>query len=239
MSGVYQEMIEMLLQNRTILKIQKIFKSPYIIYIAWGGFLSYLPLSFIQYKFLYLEKSPQGSLIKRIFFTTPYVFFFVFVGVILYWLFAKKYKLSKKQLNSLYFVIVSSIAFFVVGKYLLYLESANYANYLYSSLGIEAGKLGLITEACWTVTAILFAIVFFERTFKKTLPLGEKLAIAALGIFLLSSFSLLANIALYQKMSSSPPLEKYGAQFIYVEALKRSPENAVVVHPPRGSNWPR
>lgn len=219
----------------------KIFDKPILIYLTWILFLSYPLLGFVRYHFFaaLLGEIPVAAKLWAIALMVPYISAAVFILTLLYWILIKSNnQLKNDQLRSLYFVGISAAVVFTIGKILLYLENANYANYLYSHIGTEAGKTNFVANVCWIVLVLLIVFIFIEPNIKRKLPYNLKLIIFTMSIFLLSSLNSLTSVNLFWKMVTADPESKYGSQFVYIKALESTPKNVVVVHPPRSVKWP-
>lgn len=224
-------------QKRQLLS--KILDSPLIIYITWIMFLSFPLLSLIRYKLFILSSRHFifGEHFWLILIRTPYLLALLFAIVIFRWISAyKNTTFSREKYRSLIFILVSGLLLIMIGKYLLFLESNNYPNYLYSKFGIDAGKLDFTLSICWVV---LSGVVAFLIVIKKNIKhFYIMMTIFSIIIFITSAINSILGFDVYIKMASADGNSKFGGQFGYIEVTKNIPENAVVVHPPRSLKWP-
>jgi hypothetical protein len=219
-------------------RLGEIIRNPLSVYLTWSVFLSYPLFSFIRHH-------PSPLLPDRfqhpwsIFLHLPYISAPLFIVIVLFWTLTKiNRELTRSQIISLYFVGISSVVTIVIGEYLLFLGSANYANYLYSRLGIETEKLSFMVSVSQLVFTFFLPFIYIEKKFRKRLPLKVKLVLFTLFLFIFSSLNFLTRVNYFWKTATAGPTMKYGWQFKYITALQETPIDAVIIHPPRDAKWP-
>jgi hypothetical protein len=194
-------------------------------------------------------------------------YFFVVIAIIL--LFWTKQVvggyINLIQKRTMIFILITSLVFVILSRFLISAEDLNYPNYLYSKLGINYDNLLFMSN--FTFGVLIFTVYVFQKNIaklplnffkpeegveakslsekffqgfdKKIIPIYIPLFIISCLIIAASSFNLFFNVKPLLKESEISYEVKYGHQYKYALALKKFvPENGLVIHPPQGDAWP-
>jgi hypothetical protein len=227
--------------------MKRILNDSKIIYLTWSLFISYPLLSFLRYKLFILNNYNFifGELFWKVLLWTPYITGAISMIILIYWVFRRiKNGLNHDQTKAVKFVIISSIIYFVAGRIIIFIENSRYANFIYTSIGIDIGRLELSTTISWFLIITITAIeTVLNNSFVKKIGCTNKIAMFllcyALYIFLSLSAYSIATANVYSQIARASYEQKFGSQINYLEQIKKdAPENGIIIHPPRDSRWP-
>jgi hypothetical protein len=179
------------------------------------------------------------------------VFFLaVFLILLAYWIW-KYLKAQVKNKNKIPFNIIgiSSIFMFYFSNHLLKLYNIYYSNYLYSTYGLTVSSINLVSKISFY---LLFLYVLYILSEKReiidmlikesglVLPLkSNKEVFSFLAILVLLAYAFLPFIMFNSYLSLVKlPYARFFEHFDYIEELERVPENAKVILPVQGPDWP-
>ncbi len=242
--------------------IRRIFKRlvgllirPNLLLVYWLIFLANPLIAFLRYKYLVLlaDIFPQINNLWIFYVIISYFFGLLFVVAFVTWTIKTLGEIHQQE----YYrpiILIGLLAFiFIVGaRYLLFLNSRQYENYIYFFYGIIPDNLRFMVSIS---TIVLIMVIFIASParnvkkifafFKSRLGLNPRiknsLALAmltGLSFFITQTVFLAPDTDLLVKNSRASYLEKFGPQFNYIKALEKlTPNTACVIHPPKNLEW--
>lgn len=235
--------------------IYKYFIQPNFLLIYWLLFLSYLPLSLLRYRYLntYSNIFLQDNHLWESLLVVSLASGILFIAAFIFWI---KESINQNDFEIHYWkmslISWSALAFTLGGRYLLYINSKNFENYIYSTFGLIPGEIRLMTSISMIVIFMILFIVrprhessgafsFLKIRMGFSLKKDSKivlLIVGAFSIFLTLTMFLAPDADLLVLNSRSDYRGKFGSQFVYIEALVQgTPQDAWIVHPPRSTKW--
>lgn len=240
-------------------KIKSIIYSSKFILILWFSYLASPLISVVRFNYI-LKNSDSFLFIIRAFFSLAQRFFFVGFALMvlaLAFLWFGNFlngKIDRKRFLVFLTLLTTSLIYNVFSSLLLGLERSHYANYLYSQYGLLPSQLEFISTVNVLVIGLSASFIFIktaqlagrQNTAVRRRGLRHDSFIQIQKLVFMLGFMLLA-IFTFQTLVSLPQLivdarqgyqQKLGRHYIYIEALKKVPQDSVVIHPPQGSEWP-
>ncbi len=178
------------------------------------------------------------------------LFLAVFLILLAYWIW-KYSKAQVKNKNKIPFNIIgiSSIFMFYFSNHLLKLDNIYYSNYLYSKFGLTVSSINLVSNISF---CLLFLYVLFILSEKRevidmlikesglVLPLKSNREVFSLLAFLVLLAYAFSPFTMFNSYLSlvNLPYSRFFRHFDYIEELERVPENAKVILPAQGADWP-